>query len=188
MLAVQALRDSGGIQRGQKLLINGAGGGVGTFAVQIAKLYGAEVTGVDSSAKLDLLRSIGFDKVIDYTQEDFTRSGMRYDLILDVKTNRSPFDYIRALSPNGTYVTVGGSMARLFQILFVWPLIVLTSKKVVRVVFLKPNKDLTYVSELFEAGKVKPVIDRLRKLSEVPEAMRYFGAANQKGKVVITLE
>jgi NADPH:quinone reductase-like Zn-dependent oxidoreductase len=188
MLAVQGLRDRGGIQPGQKLLINGAGGGVGTFAVQIAKLYGVEVTGVDSAAKLDLLRSVGFDKVIDYTQEDFTRNGMRYDLILDVKTNRSIFDCARALSPNGTYVTVGGSMARLFQALFLWPLISMTSKKAFRVVVLKPNKDLAYMSELFEAGKVKPVIDRRRGLSEVPEAMRYFGAGIHKGKVVITLE
>jgi NADPH:quinone reductase-like Zn-dependent oxidoreductase len=188
MLAVQGLRDRGGIQPGQKLLVNGAGGGVGTFAVQIAKLYGVEVTGVDSSAKLDLLRSVGFDEVIDYTQEDFTRNGTCYDLILDAKTNRSPFDYARALSPNGTYVTVGGSTVRLFQCLFLWPLISMTSKKSMRVVVLKPNKDLAYISELFEAGKVKPVIDKLRKLSEVPEAMRYFGAGNHKGKVVITLE
>jgi NADPH:quinone reductase-like Zn-dependent oxidoreductase len=188
MLAVQGLRDRGGIQAGQKLLINGAGGGVGTFAVQIAKLYGVEVTGVDSSAKLDLMRSLGFDDVIDYTQEDFTKNGRRYDLILDVKTNRSIFDYARALSPNGTYVTVGGSLARLLQILFIGPLISMTSKKAIRIVALKPNKDLAYMSELFEAGKVKPVMDRLRKLSELPEAMRCFGAGSHKGKIVITLE
>ena len=110
MLAVQGLLDKGNIQPGQKLLINGAGGGVGTFAVQIAKLYGVEVTGVDSTSKLDMLRSIGFDHVIDYTREDFTKNGQCYDLILDVKTNRSMFDYTRALCPNGIYVTVGGSM------------------------------------------------------------------------------
>lgn len=188
MLAVQGLRDKGQIQPGQKLLINGAGGGVGTFAIQIAKLYGAEVTGVDSSAKLDMLRSMGFDRVIDYTQEDFTKNGRRYDLILDVKTNRSVFDYTRALSPNGIYVTVGGSTARLFQALFLWPLISITSKKKLRVVVLKLNKDLAYMNELFEAGKVKPVIDGPYKLSEVPEAMRYFGAGKHKGKIVITLE
>jgi NADPH:quinone reductase-like Zn-dependent oxidoreductase len=188
MLAVQGLRDRGRLRSGQKLLINGAGGGVGTFAVQIAKLWSAEVTGVDSSAKLDLLRSMGFDKVIDYTQEDFTRGGVRYDLILDVKTNRSPFDYLRALSSDGVYVTVGGSMARLLQCSVLGPLLALASKKAIRVVALKPNKDLGYLSELFEAGKVKPVIDRLRQLSELPEAMRYFGAGRHKGKVVITLE
>ncbi len=188
MLAVQGLRDKGRIRPGQKLLINGAGGGVGTFAVQIAKLYGVEVTGVDSPAKLDLLRSMGCDRVIDYTREDFTRNGTRYDLILDVKTSRSISDYARALSPNGRYVTIGGSMARLFQFLFLWPLISMTSKKAIRIVALKPNKDLAYMTELFEAGKVKPVIERFRDLSEVPEAMRYFGTGNHKGKVVITLE
>ena len=179
MLAVQGLVDRGGIRPGQKLLINGAGGGVGTFALQIAKLYGVEVTGVDSAAKLDLLRSMGFDKVIDYTREDFTRNGLRYDLILDVKTNRSIFDYMRALSPGGTYVTVGGSMIRLLQIACVGPLISMTSKKAMRVVMLKQNKDLAYMCELFEAGKLKPVIDRLRRLDELPEAMRSFGAGTQ---------
>lgn len=116
MLAIQGLRDKGQIQSGQKLLINGAGGGVGTFAIQIAKLYDVEVTGVDSSGKLDMLRSMGFDHVIDYTQEDFTKNGQRYDLILDVKTNRSMLDYMRALSPNGIYVTVGGSMVDFFKL------------------------------------------------------------------------
>jgi NADPH:quinone reductase-like Zn-dependent oxidoreductase len=187
MLAVQGLVDRGGIRAGQKLLINGAGGGVGTFAVQIAKLFGVEVTGVDSAAKLDMLRSLGCDEVIDYAREDFSRNGRRYDLILDVRTNRSIFAYTRALSPAGTYVTVGGSMPRLFQLLCLWPLLRLTSKRSMRVVALKLNKDLAYVSELFEAGKVKPVIDELRTLGELPEAMRYFGAGVHKGKVVITL-
>jgi len=188
MLALQGLRDKGQIRQGQKLLINGAGGGVGTFAVQIAKLYGVEVTGVDSSGKLDMLRSMGFDQVIDYTQEDFTKSGQCYDLILDVKTSRSIFAYMRALSPNGIYVTVGGSMARIFQALFLGPWISMFSHKSVRIVTLKPNKDLAYMNELFEAGKVKPVIDGPYKLSEVPEAIRYFGQGNHKGKIVITLE
>jgi NADPH:quinone reductase-like Zn-dependent oxidoreductase len=173
MLALQGLRDKGHIQQGQRLLINGAGGGVGTFAVQIAKLYGVEVTGVDSSGKLDMLRSMSFDQVIDYTQEDFTKSGQRYDLILDVKTNRSIFDYTRALSPNGVYVTVGGSMARLFQALFLGPWISMISKKRIRIVGLKQNKDLAYMNELFEAGQVKPVIDGLYKLSEVPDAIAF---------------
>ena len=146
------------------------------------------MTGVDSSGKLDMLRSLGFDQVIDYTQEDFTKSGQRYDLILDVKTNRSIFDYLRVLSPNGIYVTVGGSTARLLQALFLGPLISLFSKKRVCIVFLKLNKDLAYMNELFEAGKVKPVIDGSYKLSEVPEALRYFGQGNHKGKIVITLE
>jgi NADPH:quinone reductase-like Zn-dependent oxidoreductase len=188
MLAVQGLRDQGQIRSGQKVLINGAGGGVGTFGVQIAKLCGVEVTGVDSSGKLSMLRSMGFDHVIDYTKDDFTRNGKYYDLILDVKTNRSIFDYARALCPNGVYVTVGGSMIRLFQALLLGPWIKMISKKNIRIVMLKQNKDLAYMNELFEAGKVKPVIDGPYKLSEIPEAMRRFGQGNHKGKVVITVE
>jgi len=188
MLAVQGLRDTGQIQPGQKLLINGAGGGVGTFGVQIAKLKGVEVTGVDSSGKLDMMRSMGFDHVIDYKQEDFTKNWQCYDLILDNKMNRSVFDYMRALSPNGIYVIIGGSMARFFQAFLLGPFISMFSKKSIRIVVLKPNKDLAYMNELFEAGKVKPVIDGPYKLSEVPEAIRYFGEGNHKGKVVITLE
>ena len=134
-----------------------------------------------------MLRSIGADHVIDYRQEDFTKTGQRYDLILDVKTNRSTFAYARALNPNGIYVTVGGSMARIFQALFLGPWISMFSKKNIRMVGLKPNKDLAYMNELFEAGKVKPVIDGPYKLSQVPEAIRYFGEGNHKGKVVITV-
>jgi len=188
MLALQGLRAMGRIQPGQKLLINGAGGGVGTFAIQIAKLYGVEVTGVDSRGKLDMLRSMGAEHVIDYTQEDFTKNGQRYDLILDVKTTRSILDCARALSPNGTYVTVGGSMARLFQALLLWPWIAMTQNKNFRLLALKPNKGLVYMKELFEAGKVVPVIDGPYTLSEVPKAFRHFGEGRHKGKVVITLE
>ncbi len=188
MLAVQGLIDKGKIQSGQKLLINGAGGGVGTFAVQIAKQYGVEITGVDSSGKLEMLRTMGFDHVIDYTREDFTKNGQQYDLILDVKTNRSMIDYIRALRPNGMYVTVGGSMARLFQALILGPWISMISKKKIGIVSLKPNKDLAYINELFEAGKVKPVIDGPYKLSEVPKAFKLFGEGIHKGKIVITVD
>lgn len=188
MLAVQGLIDKGKIQSGQKLLINGAGGGVGTFGVQIAKLYGAEVTGVDSSIKLDMLRLEGFDHVIDYTQEDFTKNGRQYDLILDAKTNRSIFNYLNSLGPNGTYVTVGGTSIRIFQTLLFGPLISLISKKNICLVLLKPNKDLEYINGLFETGKIKPVIDGTYKLNEVAEAMRYFKEGNHKGKVVITME
>jgi len=187
MLAVQGLIDKGKIHTGQKLLINGAGGGVGAFGVQIAKLYGIEITGVDSTAKLDMLRSIGFDHVIDYTQEDFTKNGQHYDLILDAKTNRSMFDYSRALSPNGIYVTVGGSISRLLQALFLGPWISMINKKHIRIVSLKTNKDLIFMNELFEAGKVKPVIDGPYKLGEFHEAFRIFDKAEHKGKVVITM-
>lgn len=187
MLAVQGLIDKGKIQQGQKLLINGAGGGVGTFGVQIAKLYGVEVTGVDSSDKFDMMRSMGFDHVIDYKQEDFTKNGKQYDLILDAKTNRSVFDYARSLSPNGNYVTVGGSLGRLFQALLLAPLISVFRKKNISILGLKPNKDLAYMNKLFEEGKVKCVIDGPYKLSEVPKALRYFGEGKHKGKVVITI-
>lgn len=187
MLALQGLRDTGHIQSGQRVLINGAGGGVGTFAIQIAKLYGVEVTAVDNPGKLQMLRSMGAERVIDYTQDDFTKNGQCYDLILDVKTNRSMFDYARALSPNGVYVTVGGSMARLFQALFLGPWIKMISKKNIRIVMLKQNKDLAYMNELFEAGKLVPVIDGHYELGDVPEAFRHFGEGRHKGKVVITL-
>jgi NADPH:quinone reductase-like Zn-dependent oxidoreductase len=189
MLAVQGLRDRGEIKPGQKVLINGAGGGVGTFGVQLAKLYaGVEVTGVDSAGKLDMMRAMGFDHVIDYKKVDFTKTGQQYDLILDAKTNRSPFAYARALRPNGIYATVGGATPRLLQALLLGPLVAMISKKHIRIVVLKANKDLAYMNELFEAGKVKPVLDRPYTLAEVPEAMRYAGAEHHQGKVVITVE
>jgi len=186
VLAVQGLR-KGQIQKGKKVLINGAGGGVGTFAVQIAKSFGAEVTGVDSTRKLDMLLSMGADHVIDYTKEDFTKNRQAYDLILDVVVYRSMFDYKRALGPKGIFVMIGGSIPRIFQIVLTAPLIT-RSKKLV-ILAHKPNpKDLIFINDLFEAGKVKPVIDRCYPLSEVPEALRYFGEGHHQGKVVITLE
>jgi NADPH:quinone reductase-like Zn-dependent oxidoreductase len=187
VLALQGLRDKGQIQSGQKVLINGAGGGAGTFAVQIAKSFGAEVTGVDSTRKLDIMRSIGADHVIDYTQEDFTKSGQRYDWILDFAAHHSIFDYKRALSTKGIYVMVGGSTARVFQVVFLGPLISMTTSKKMGILAHKPNKDLAFMKELFEAGKVKPVIDKRYPLSEVPEALRYFGKGHNRGKVVITV-
>jgi NADPH:quinone reductase-like Zn-dependent oxidoreductase len=187
MLAVQGLIDKGKIRAGQKILINGAGGGVGTFGIQIAKLYGVEVTGVDSAGKLDMMRSMGFDHVIDYKKEDFTKNGKRYDLILDVKTNRSIFDYARSLSRHGVYVTVGGSLARLLQALLLGPLVSMIYKKHIRIVALKPNKDLLYMNELFEAGKVKPVIDGPYQSQDIAEAFRIFGKGEHKGKMVITM-
>ena len=187
MLAVQGLIDKGKIKQGQKLLINGAGGGVGTFGIQIAKLYGAEVTGVDTAGKQEMMRSMGFDHVIDYTKEDFTRNGKCYELILDVKTNRSMFDYARALCPGGVYVTVGGSIGRLFHGLLVAPLIRMIHKKHIRILALKTNKDLAYMNELFKTGKVKAVIDGPYRLDQVPEAFRLFDKGEHKGKIVITI-
>lgn len=187
MLAVQGLIDKGKIKQGQKLLINGAGGGVGTFGIQIAKLYGVEVTGVDSTSKLDLMRSMGFDNVIDYTKEDFTKNGKQYDLILDVKTNRSMFAYARSLCRYGVYVTVGGSIGRLLQALLLAPWIRITRKKHIRIVALKTNKDLAYMNKLFESGKLKVVIDGPYELEQFPEAFRLFGKAAHKGKIVISI-
>ena len=187
MLAVQGLLDKGNIQKGQKILVNGAGGGVGTFAIQIAKQYGAEMTGVDNSTKLEMMRSLGYDHVIDYKKEDFTRSGKQYDLILDAKTNRSMFDYTRALRPGGKYVTVGGSILRLLQALMLSPLISMTTKKKILIVALKPNKDLAYMSKLFEDGRMKPMIDGPYPLEEVPKAFALFSKGLHKGKVVVTV-
>jgi NADPH:quinone reductase-like Zn-dependent oxidoreductase len=188
MLAIQGLRDKGQIQTGQKLLINGAGGGVGTFAVQIAKLFDVEVTGVDRSEKFDLMRSLGFNYVINYKQEDFTKNGKCYDLILDVKTNHSIFDYTRVLNRKGIYVTVGGSMSRLFQALFFRPWISMISKKKICIVALKTNKDLDYMNALFVSGKIKPVIDLTYRLDEVPDALRLFLEGTHNGKLVITVD
>ena len=187
MLAVQGLIDVGRIQSGQKLLLNGAGGGVGTFALQMAKLYDVEVTVVDKPGKLDMLRAMGADHVIDYLKEDFTKGGKCYDLILDVKTNRSPFAYARALKPNGIYATVGGNVMRLLQALVLGPLMSRLYNKQVRLVMLKPNKDLAYMNELFEAGKLIPVTDGPYKLADLPEALRFFATADHKGKIIVTM-
>ncbi len=179
----------GNIQSGQKVLIYGASGGIGTFAVQIAKSFGAEVTGVCSTRKLDMVRSIGADQVIDYTRKDFTKSGQRYDLILDIAAHHSIFDYKRALNPKGIYRIVGGSKASIFQIIFLGPLISMTgSKKMVNVVPAGAiQKDLGFLKELLKAGKVVPVIDRRYPLSEVPEAIRYLEEGHAQGKIVITM-
>jgi NADPH:quinone reductase-like Zn-dependent oxidoreductase len=188
VVALQNLLAKRPIQPGQKVLINGAGGGVGTFSVQLAKYFGAEVTGVDSAEKLDMLRSIGADHVIDYTKEDFTKNGHLYDLILDVVVYRWIFDYKRALSPDGICVFVGGSMTRVFLNMLLGKL--MTGKKKIGLGVWKPNKkeDLDYIKELFEAGKVKPVIDRCYPLSEVPEAFRYLEEGHAQGKLVITVQ
>ena len=157
VLALQGLRYKGQIQPGQKVLINGAGGGAGTFAVQIAKAFGAEVTGVDGTSKWDMMRSIGADHVIDYTQEDFTQSGQRYDRIVDMAAHHSTFDYKRALSPKEIYGVIGGSTPRILQTVFLGSWISVIASKKMGLVLHKPNKDLAFVIELFEAGKVVPV-------------------------------
>lgn len=187
--ALQGLRDKGQIQPGQKVLINGASGGVGTFAVQIAKSFGAEVTAVCSPRNLDMARSLGADHIIDYTQEDFTQNGQRYDLILAANGNRSLSEYRRVLSPRGIYVMTGGSMTQIFQAMLLGPWISMTgSQKMGNLLAMPNNKDLAIMKELLEAGKVIPVIDRCYTLSEVPAAFRYLEEGHAKGKVVITVE
>src|ERR671917_1173460 len=152
VIALQGIRDKGRVQPGQKVLISGAGGGAGTFAVQLAKLYGAEVTGVDNTGKLDFMRSLGADHVIDHTQEDFTKNGKQYDLILDLVAHRSVLAYKRALRPNGSYFAVGGSVATMFQILLLGPLVRRTTGKNIRVLVAQPNlNDMRYITELYEA-------------------------------------
>jgi len=189
LTALQGLRDKGNIQSGQKVLINGASGGVGTFAVQIAKAFGAEVTAVCSTRNLDTARSLGVDHVIDYTKEDFAKNGQHYDLILAANGDRSISDYRRALSPKGVYVQTGGSMAQMSQAMFQGPWISMTgSQKLGNMGVAKPNQnDLIIMKELLESGKVKPVIDRTYPLSEVAAAIRYLEEGHAQGKVVITV-
>lgn len=186
--ALQSLRDKGKIQPGQKVLINGASGGVGTFAVQIAKALGAEVTGVCSTRNIDILDSLGADHSIDYTKEKFADNNQTYDLILGVNGHQPISDYKRTLKPNGIFVHVGGSSAQMFQAMTLGPWISKTSSKKVGSFLQRANQnDLVFMKELLETGKVKPVIDRQYKLSEVPEAFRYFEKGHAQGKVVITM-
>jgi NADPH:quinone reductase-like Zn-dependent oxidoreductase len=186
VIALQGLR---GVRSGQSVLINGAGGGGGTFAIQLAKSSGAEVTGVDNAGKLDFMRSLGADHVIDYAQEDFTRTGREYDLILDLVADRSAFSYARALKPGGTYWAVGGSLATFLQILVMGPWLRMTRNRNVRVLVVRRNrKDLVHVGELCRSGKLVPMIDRSYPLSEAAEALRQLGEGRIKGKVVITLD
>ncbi|MFL6557079.1 MAG: NAD(P)-dependent alcohol dehydrogenase, partial [Bacillus sp. (in: firmicutes)] len=186
--ALQGLRDKGKIQPGQKVLIYGSSGGVGTFAIQIAKSFGTEVTGVCSTRNLDIVRLIGADHAIDYTKEDFTKKTQRYDLILAANGYQPISVYKRSLSPNGNFVMVGGSGAQMFQAMALGPWISMTGSKKMGNILQKSNqKDLVFMKELLEAGKVKPVIDRSYKLSEVPEAFKYFAEGHAQGKVIITV-
>ena len=187
--ALQGLRDEGQIQAGQKVLIYGASGGVGTFAVQIAKAFGAEVTAVCSTRNLEQSRSIGADHVIDYTKEDFAQNGQQYDLILAVNGYRSLSAYKRALTPKGIYVMAGGTMAQIFQSMLMGSMMSKTGgRKMGGVSAKRSQKDLVCLTELLEAGKVVPVIDRRYPLSEAAEALRYLGEGHARGKIVITLE
>ena len=187
--ALQGLRDKGHIQPGQKVLINGASGGVGTFAVQLAKAFGADVTAVCSTRNVDRVRSIGADHVIDYTHEDFRRNGQRYDLILAVNGYHSIVAYKRALRPEGVYVMTGGSMSQLFQAMLLGPVISRIGRQKMGNSAHKPNtQDLMVMKELIEAGKVVPVIDRRYPLGETAAAIWYLEEGHAQGKVVITVE
>lgn len=186
-IAVQGLRDLAKVQPRQKVLINGAGGGAGTFAVQIAKMYGAEVTGVDGPSKLEMLRAIGADHVIDYTKEDFTQDGQRYDVILDMAAYRSVFESRRALTRSGVYLMTGGSGTALWQSAFLGPIISQTGNGRVKLLLADSRReDLVFMTELFEAGKVAPVIDRCYSLKDAGEALRRVGEKQSQGKVIIT--
>jgi NADPH:quinone reductase-like Zn-dependent oxidoreductase len=189
VIALNGIVKKGQVQAGQKVLINGAGGSGGTFAVQLAKHHGAEVTGVDNASKLDFLRSLGADHVMDYTRENFTKSGERFDLILDLIAHRSAFAYARALNPNGTYYFTGGSVGTLFQILFFGSLIRRLTSKNVRMLMVPQNReDLISITELIQDGKIRTIIDKTYSFDEIPEAMRYVSDGHAKGKVVITVE
>ena len=193
LTALQGLRDKGQIQPGQKVLINGAAGGVGTFAVQLAKTFGAEVTGVCSTKNVEVVRSIGADHVVDYTKEDFTRRGERYDLMLDISGAGSWFKYKRVLKPDATLVIIGSSKSNhvIGPLSHVLKLKLASLRAAQKVIFFIANinkNDLTFMKELIETGKVTPVIDRRYKLSELPEGMRYLGTGHARGKIVITVD
>jgi NADPH:quinone reductase-like Zn-dependent oxidoreductase len=185
-IALQGIRDNGQVQPGQKVLVNGAGGGSGSYAVQLAKLHGAEVTGVDNAEKLEFMRSLGADHVIDYARADFTRNGRTYDLILDLAAHRSALAYAGSLVPGGRYLCVGGSVATLLQVLLVGPLLGRAQGKQLRLLVVRLGAQrLTPIVELCQTGRIATVIDRRYRLGEVPEALRYLGEGHAKGKVVV---
>lgn len=186
--ALQALRDGGKVTPGQNVLIHGAAGGVGTFAIQLAKLMGAEVTALCSTRNIDLARSLGADQVIDYTKDDFAAMGKRFDVILGINGDRSIYDYRRALAPQGKYLMIGGSERQIFQSILIGPFLSSRKGQTFRAFPAKTSQtDLLYIKELVEAGKIKPVIDRVYPLAETPEAMRYIGAGHARGKIVISV-
>lgn len=189
ILALQGLQGRGRIKPGHHVLVNGASGNVGPFAVQIAKSFGAEVTGVCSTGKMDLVRSIGADHVIDYTREEVSRGDQRYDWIVDVVGERSILEWRRVLKPGGVYATAGGPTARIFEALLLGPLMRLSGNRKMGLLWWKPFKqeDVATLSELIETGRIKPVIDRAFPLHEVPQALRYLEEKRAKGKIVVTM-
>lgn len=187
LLAFQGLNDKRKISPGEKVLINGAGGGVGTMAVQLAKMYGAEVTAVDKKEKLDMLRSLGSDHVIDYVHENFTKNGQRYDMILDMVAHHKILDYRRALNAGGHYIMVGGTISTILQVAILGPLISKMGNKNIGILAHSPNKGIELLLELIETGKLIPVLDRCYQLDETREAMGCLGEGKAMGKLVITI-
>ncbi|MDR9416394.1 MAG: NAD(P)-dependent alcohol dehydrogenase [Gracilimonas sp.] len=188
LLALQGLIKEGKVKSGQRILINGAGGGVGTLGIQILKSYGVEVTGVDSADKLDLMKSLGYDTVLDYRKVDFAKTGKKYDFILDAKSSRSVLGIARSLKKNGTYITVGGSMAKLFEIALFGALISLFTSKKLSVLIHQPNEGLQQLSELVEKGQIIPVIDGPYEFEEIPKLIQYLGEGKHYGKIVVDLK
>ena len=188
MLALQGLRDVGQIIDGQKILINGGGGGVGSFGLQLAKLYNADVTGVDTGEKLKAMEIQGFDKVMDYKKEDFTKSDEQYDLILDCKTNRSLWRFLKVLKPEGKYISIGGRSGKLLQMLYMGPMLKFFSKKRLHMVMLKANKDLEYINKLYEDNKINCVLDGPYTFDKIPWAIQRFGDGLHNGKIVISVK
>ena len=185
LLALQGLVEVGAIQKGERVLINGAGGGVGALGLQIAKAYGCDVTGVDKASKLEALTAMGFDHVVDYQRTDFTTTGERYDLILDARSTRSPLRHLRALAPGGRYVIVGGDVAPLLQSFFAGWILTRATGKRLAILALRPNEGLDRINELFESGSLTPVIDGPFDLADAPRAIARFGAADHVGKIVV---
>ena len=187
LLALQGLSDIGKIKTGQKVLINGAGGGVGVVSVQLAKLYSCEVTGVDAAEKFDMMKQMGYDHVIDYKKEDFTKNGQTYDLILDCKSDKSALSYVRALTPTGRYVTIGGHPLSLIKILLLSTVLPMFSSKTLHILGLKPNEGLEHISDLFHQGKLSCNIDGTHSMDEIPSLIQYFGEGKHMGKVVVSM-
>ncbi|MGN8225144.1 NAD(P)-dependent alcohol dehydrogenase [Gracilimonas sp. BCB1] len=188
LLALQGLIHKGELKSGQKILINGAGGGVGTLAIQMLKPLKAEVTGVDSGEKLEMMKSLGYDHVMDYKKTDFTKTGERYDLILDTKSNRSVYKYARSLKKKGIYITVGGTLPRLFEVLILGSILSLFTGKKLSVLALKPNKGLDQLTRLTEKGILKPIIDGPYSFDQIPGLIQYFGEGKHKGKIVVEIK
>jgi NADPH:quinone reductase-like Zn-dependent oxidoreductase len=188
LLALQGLVEKGEVASGQRVLINGAGGGVGTLGIQILKPYGVEVTGVDSGEKLDLMKSMGFDSVMDYRKADFAAAGEKYDLTLDAKSTRSAFKIARSLKKGGKYITVGGSMVRLLEIVLIGRLISLFTGKKLSVLIHQPNKGLDRLSMLVEEGQIKSVLDGPYEFDKIPELIQYFGEGRHQGKIVVEMD